>query len=59
MSTFGLSPDTGIKYIVYPVLKANIDDGSKYFDQYKFVDLTGQADDEELAKKFSENVMNY
>ncbi|CAG8643189.1 15546_t:CDS:2, partial [Cetraspora pellucida] len=54
MSTFGLPPDTGAKYILYPVLKANIDDGGKYFDQYKLVELTGQAADEELATKFSE-----
>lgn len=54
MSTFGLPPDTGAKYILYPVLKANIDDGGKYFDQYKLVELTGQATDEELAKKFYE-----
>ncbi|CAG8755491.1 22113_t:CDS:2, partial [Racocetra persica] len=26
LSTFGLPPDTGAKYILYPVLKANIDD---------------------------------
>ncbi|CAG8491969.1 25674_t:CDS:2 [Dentiscutata erythropus] len=52
MSTFGLPPDTGAKYILYPVLKATIEDGGKYYDQYKLVNLTGQAIDEEFAKKF-------
>ncbi|KAF0449614.1 NADP-binding protein [Gigaspora margarita] len=52
MSTFGLPPDTGAKYILYPVLKASIEDGGKYYDQYKLVNLTGQATDENFAKKF-------
>ncbi|CAG8800935.1 7027_t:CDS:1, partial [Racocetra fulgida] len=51
---FAKSPEIGAKNIMYPALNPNIDEGGKYFEDAKESKLTGQALDEELAKKFWE-----
>ncbi|CAG8518562.1 4447_t:CDS:2 [Cetraspora pellucida] len=51
---FANSPDTGAKNVIYPALDPKIDEGGKYFEDAKEFKLTGQALDEELAKKFWE-----
>ncbi|CAG8684297.1 35826_t:CDS:2 [Racocetra persica] len=49
---FAKSPDIGATNIMYPALNPNIDDGGKYFEDAQEFQLTGQALDKELAKKF-------
>ncbi|RIB19890.1 hypothetical protein C2G38_2141422 [Gigaspora rosea] len=52
---FGSSPDIGAINIMYPVLDATINDGGKSFRKCEEMNVTGQATDEEFAKKFWEN----
>ncbi|KAF0394550.1 NADP-binding protein [Gigaspora margarita] len=51
---FAKSNDTGAINVMYPALDPNIDEGGKYFEDYKEVRPNDQALDEELAKKFWE-----
>ncbi|CAG8570164.1 hypothetical protein C2G38_2107821 [Gigaspora rosea] len=52
--TFARSPEIGAINVMYPALDPNIDEGGKYFEDYKEVKPNDQALDEELAKKFWE-----
>ncbi|CAG8815031.1 8203_t:CDS:1, partial [Gigaspora rosea] len=49
---FAKSPDTGAINVMYPALKPNIDEGGKYFEDYREVKPNDQALNEELAKTF-------
>ncbi|CAG8701957.1 8059_t:CDS:2 [Gigaspora margarita] len=51
---FGSSPDIGAINVMYPVLDATIDDGGKSFRKCEEMKVSGQATDEEFAKKFWE-----
>ncbi|CAG8835579.1 6752_t:CDS:1, partial [Gigaspora margarita] len=56
---FAKSHDTDAINVMYPSLDPNIDEGGKYFEDYKEVRPNDQALDEELAKTSWENVKNY
>ncbi|RIB05845.1 hypothetical protein C2G38_2253582 [Gigaspora rosea] len=58
---FAKSPDNGAINAMYPSLDPNIDEGGKYFEDYKEVKPNDQVLDEELAKMFwgkSEELLN-
>ncbi|CAG8550846.1 6089_t:CDS:2, partial [Dentiscutata heterogama] len=58
---FAKSPDIGAINVMYPALDPNIDEGGKYFENYKEVKPNNQALDEDLAKKLwekSEELLN-
>ncbi|CAG8827463.1 13399_t:CDS:1, partial [Gigaspora rosea] len=52
MMMFARSPDIGAINVMHPALDPNIDEGGKYFEDYKEVKPNDQALDEELAKTF-------
>ncbi|CAG8796470.1 25805_t:CDS:1, partial [Gigaspora rosea] len=60
---FAKSHDTGAINVMYPALDPNIDEGGKYFEDYKEVRPNDKALDEELAKtlwgKCEELLNNY